>query len=946
MTKKRFKPHRRFSNYVQARFDTVGNKYSFKGEAANEFVNSYIVSNINPVIDNMGVYNSGGSEEIPAYSIEFTDKVSVVKKSVAHNFKFDVFAKTFISKYNYITPISGRPVASNQSNIELSIGRLIGEDIGELSSYSVDHDFCSTSVCWVDGDRPSACTDKLKSILVNTTINSIAGSIASRGSNTDLSIHDLEQLVYKVENQQGLWDISTCTNSDMGDIFYLNKIFKNTANSVSSIKLWFDCYASLESTVNSQVLGGVDQTIDVSNLTQNSTLYSVHMLKQNIVQDCCDSIPYGSNLSANYNHGSLSTVNNALYCTDSSFNQVISNTIRLVGNYGDINVKYNDSLDQSDKLMKDFSFLWATRRLSKGTKYVRTFGFLPLNSYHLKTLSGNQEINTTDMVEYVRQSNEMVRKTNCFNYQQARIKVPSNLNICNWRRYLKYYDLKILCDYLEFGFPLNIDYELFQFNQNVTNHPSARRDIVGVNEYFEAEVGYGAMVGPLAMQPFEKMHFSPLMARPKPDGSTRVIVDLSWPHGNSVNSCVPMDFFDNIEFKLKYPTIDNVIQKIRVMGSKSLLFKIDLQRAFRNFRIDPGDYHVLGLRWQGMTYVDVALPFGFKQAASSCQMATDAITYLMWTQNNWIMAYLDDLVGVADPDKAQAAFLTLSNLLQALGLPINAKKVEPPSHKITCLGIEIDAKVGTLTIPDKKIEKIKTMCHNWMFKSKATRNQLQKLVGNLLYLHKCIPPARLFTNRILSVLRNAPMSGMVKLNAAFYKDIAWFCEFLVEFNGMVKIHPINVFTNHIFVDASLKGMGAKFGNKVYGMPVDNQLQEVCTIVHLEAANVMLAIRTWAKLLLNSECIIWCDNEAVVNSFQSFRIRDPFIMACVRSVWLTCAIFNIKLVVKHISGKSNNYADILSRWHVYRMVNNPQVQLIKKCIWYDPKVQDMFPNFNI
>ena len=60
---------------------------------------------------------------------------------------------------------------------------------------------------------------------------------------------------------------------------------------------------------------------------------------------------------------------------------------------------------------------------------------------------------------------------------------------------------------------------------------------------------------------------------------------------------------------------------------------------------------------------------------------------------------------------------------------------------------------------------------------------------------------------------------------------------------MVKIHPIDVFTNHIFVDASLKGMGAKFGNKVYGMPGDNQLQEVCIIVDLEAANVMLAIRT-------------------------------------------------------------------------------------------------------
>ena len=63
-------------------------------------------------------------------------------------------------------------------------------------------------------------------------------------------------------------------------------------------------------------------------------------------------------------------------------------------------------------------------------------------------------------------------------------------------------------------------------------------------------------------------------------------------------------------------------------------------------------------------------------------MATDAITYLMWTQNTWIMAYLDDLVGVVEPDKAQAAFLTLSNLLQALGLPINFKKEKPLVTKL------------------------------------------------------------------------------------------------------------------------------------------------------------------------------------------------------------------------------------------------------------------------
>ena len=81
------------------------------------------------------------------------------------------------------------------------------------------------------------------------------------------------------------------------------------------------------------------------------------------------------------------------------------------------------------------------------------------------------------------------------------------------------------------------------------------------------------------------------------------------------------------------------------MGPSTLLFKIDLQRAFRNLRIDPLDYQVFALRWRDETYVDVALTFGFGQGASACQMATDAITFLMASKNYWVMNYLDDVIG-------------------------------------------------------------------------------------------------------------------------------------------------------------------------------------------------------------------------------------------------------------------------------------------------------------
>ena len=67
---------------------------------------------INPVVDNMGVRNFSGTEEISARNIESSDKVSndvscVVKKSVNRNFCFNDFAKTFYPKCEYVPLVVG-----------------------------------------------------------------------------------------------------------------------------------------------------------------------------------------------------------------------------------------------------------------------------------------------------------------------------------------------------------------------------------------------------------------------------------------------------------------------------------------------------------------------------------------------------------------------------------------------------------------------------------------------------------------------------------------------------------------------------------------------------------------------------------------------------------------------------------------------------------------------
>ena len=60
--------------------------------------------------------------------------------------------------------------------------------------------------------------------------------------------------------------------------------------------------------------------------------------------------------------------------------------------------------------------------------------------------------------------------------------------------------------------------------------------------------------------------------------------------------------------------------------------------------------------------------------------------------------------------------------------------------------MKISAQTRVLSIPDEKVNKIEQLCKNWFVKNMATRNQIQKLLGHFLYLHKCMLSTRFFIN--------------------------------------------------------------------------------------------------------------------------------------------------------------------------------------------------------
>jgi hypothetical protein len=232
-------------------------------------------------------------------------------------------------------------------------------------------------------------------------------------------------------------------------------------------------------------------------------------------------------------------------------------------------------------------------------------------------------------------------------------------------------------------------------------------------------------------------------------------VDLSFTSGQTqaVNTTVSKTHYVGMPFSLKLPTVDSICQVLNVLEKNVKIFKIDLARAFRQLHVDPFDIKYLGLYWRGAYYVDTAVPFGYRHGTQACMRVTDAIRFILARMGVLVLNYIDDIIGIAPDDVADIHFKITLNLLNNLGFLISSSKTVLPTSVATCLGIVFNIRLGVLQIPQLKLQEIISLCNHYFIKKFITKNQLQALIGSLIFLHKAIKPARTFVNRILAFLR-------------------------------------------------------------------------------------------------------------------------------------------------------------------------------------------------
>ena len=504
-----------------------------------------------------------------------------------------------------------------------------------------------------------------------------------------------------------------------------------------------------------------------------------------------------------------------------------------------------------------------------------------------------------------------------YNYAGPRVRVPSALNIEQWRRELAGFSDKLLPEFLAFGWPVNFDRSK-TLRSTPQNHTSATALPQDLDYYIHTELEHGALAGPFRGPPTTETHLNPLMTRTKRDSiHRRVIMDLSWPPGEAVNHGIAVDFYIDGPATIRLPTVEFMEQRVLELGKGALMYKTDLARGYRQLRVDPSDWHLLGFSHRDLIYLDISPPFGLRTSALFMQRTSQAICYIHGKRGFYSRAYLDDFGGAERGEqRANAALDELQSIMAQLGVKEATHKVCRPATVLVWLGIIFDSLGMTMAIPPAKLAEVMDTLRQWAGRTRATRGEMQSLLGLLQFVASVSPPTRVFSNRMLDNLREMPKRGSESLSLGFKDDLDFFLRLLPRYNGVRILDKSDIqCQQHLELDACLSGCGGYSGSEYYTEEFPTPVSAAeHPIAHLELLNVVVAVKTWGACWAGQRVRVVCDNANACTAIQTGRSRDAFMQDCIRELFVECTTRDIELKAEHCPGRLMLRADALSRAH--------------------------------
>ena len=175
-------------------------------------------------------------------------------------------------------------------------------------------------------------------------------------------------------------------------------------------------------------------------------------------------------------------------------------------------------------------------------------------------------------------------------------------------------------------------------------------------------------------------------------------------------------------------------------------------------------------------------------------------------------------------------------------------------------------------------------------------------------------------------MHQLPDNKKMPLSPDCLLDIHWWHRFLRRFNGIELMYvdePMNLSLEQLLEigavvncgDAQVWGGGSYFGDEYWSRPFPSWLRSSDIGIHLKEFYVVLvSCWLWADQWTGQRVYLFCDNDAVIESLDKQKPRDPRMQELLREFLFIVCTRKFTPIFRRIGTKQNFVADFLSRCH--------------------------------
>ena len=428
--------------------------------------------------------------------------------------------------------------------------------------------------------------------------------------------------------------------------------------------------------------------------------------------------------------------------------------------------------------------------------------------------------------------------------------------------------------------------------------------------------------------------------------------------GKKPRLCHDGGFEKNIE-KYSFPCkLDDLRTVQKMVQENDLLCVSDDQRGFHQQYLSKESRKLTAFSYKGKLFAYRVSPFGSPKIPAVFQRANKVPVNYARSLGARVNLYLDDRITLDRPETvingvATSAFITSCTSICAGGFISIEKSDFEPKHRQQFLGLVVDTKNGTISVPKDKWDNFKSLIENYLKQGFLTFKELEKVRGKAVSFLLTNPLTKLFIRVMNSVIARLNKLGVrpsykVKIDPPLREELSeWIkLDHLKMCHQWANILNSEVPPNRIiFTDASSFSAAAVVfdgdAQAWHSQWMFNEETQKLPIYHKEALAILWMLFEFEDELKNKIIFHFCDNEAVCGAYNSLGSRKDLMNDPITAIYKKLHQMNSTLKMFWINTK-DQLADAKSRTIEWNEEYLPKLYFHRLCRQnrFFPKVDAM------